>query len=430
MLDQNPTSGLVTLSDPKTGVPYGLLEFETGRLYNMSGEFERTLSAQAPRGHGDQEQLARAGLRDHVDLHRMLSARHANADIEKRGRALGKRLALKDATPSGGVRVLMDLSPSDVHIPSAMPNYAGGYHLEEGVADIAMPIITTSKQSDYFFIWNSSNAFLPPAAAMNGPGAVAPEISPLLSKTQYNAVGYALASFIPTEIEANADSPLQPYSAASDLVGSKLRLIREMRAASQLTTAANFNSSNVVALAAGSQWNGGASSDPVANIQLIKERSAAKVTRIVMGGPVFHALQRNQAVRNYHFAKTNDPALPNPQELSRILELPPIVVAEMKYQNPSGGLSYVWPSVAGSLSSVVLLHEPAQNPPTDQRDNATGYTFRWTGAKAPDGVVTGGFMVRSYYDQQRNGRVIVFQHYDAEVVTGSILGGLLTGVLQ
>jgi hypothetical protein len=435
MSDLNQTRALITLTDDSSGtpVPYGRLEFETGKLYSMSGEYQRTLEVQGAGNQGDSAQLARAGIHDPIELHQALSLRAANYDIDRRGHALRKKLALKDHGRHGGTKVLMDLSQTDVHIPSAMPNFAGGYHLEDGVADIAMPIVPALKQSDKFFIWNSGNAFTPPAAGMSGPGGGPPEISPALSNYTYNALEYALGSFVPTEVEANADAPLQPYQAAVDLVMTKLRLIREMRAAAVLTTAVNWSANNVLALAAGAQWNGGGAGDPVANIQFIQEHSAARVTRIVMGAPVFHALQRSPAVRQYHFAKDGDPALPNAQELSRVLELPPIVVAEMKYFNPSSVLTYVWPSVAGSLSSCVFLHEPAQNPPTDQRDNATAYTFRWTGASAPDGTLTGGFLVRSYYDPKRNargGRVVVVVHNDAEVLTGSILGGLVTGCIQ
>ena len=374
--------------------------------------------------------------------HQALSLQAANYDVARRGEALRKKLQLKDAH-RGECKVLMDLSVSDVHIASAMPNIALGYHLEDGVADIASPVIPSVKNQDYFFTWNSDNAFRPAAPAMGGPGASPQEVNPALSQTKFTTNEFALAAYVPTEIEANADAPLQPYQAAVDMVMAKLRIAREQRVMSLLTTSGNWNSQNVLALTSGQQWNGGASSDPIANLQYIREHSYQKISKIVMGLPVFHALQRNAAVRQYHFAKTNDPALPNAQELSRILELPPIIVAEMMITTggsigggapgTTGTPAFVWPSVAGSASSVVLLHEPAQNPPSSGRENATSYTYRWVNAPAPDGTVTGGFMVRSYYDPRRGGRggrIVVVLHNDIEVMTGNILGGLVTGVLQ
>ena len=416
------------------GNPCGKLDPRSGNLYNLEGEFEYKLQTEgADRYMSDSHILSAGHLRNAEHLDQVMSLRAASYDVERRGEAIRKKLQLRDTGRSGGVKVLMDLGITDVHISSAMPNFAGGYMLEDGVADIALPIVPTSKQSDQFFIWNSGNAFTPAAVNMGAPGGSPFEISPSLSKNPYTAIEYGLASYVPTEVEANADAPLRPYEAAVDLVMNKLRMAREMRAASLLTTSANFNSNNVLALAGGANWDGGASSDPIANIQYIMQRSYKPVTRIIMGERIFQAMQRNAAVRQYHAYKSGAQAMPNSEQLSSIMQLPPIVVATMKYTSAAGAPTYVWPCAAGSASSVVLLHEPAQNPPSDGRNNATGYTFRWTGASAPDGTVTGGFLVRSYYDPRRGGRggrIVVVLHNDAEVVTGNILGGLITNIMS
>lgn len=425
---------LALLSD-KDGNNIGRLDYDTGRLYDMNGKYERTLEARGSGSCSDDDVLTALGMRDEVEMNAALSFHAASGDVARRGKAIGKKLVLKGGGRKGDAPICMgDLAIGDVHIPSAMPNMALGYHLEDGVADIALPVVPSAKQSDKFFTWNSANAFTPVAVNMGAAGGAPNEISPNISNTLFTCQEYALASYVPTEIEANADAPLAPYQAAVDMVLAKLRMAREMRVATLLCGASGgFAANNILTLTAGQQWNGGASTDPISNIQFIVERSYQKISRIVMGQPVFHALQRNQAVRGYHAYKVNDPALPNAQELSRILELPPIVVAEMKYTNASGSPTFVWPSAAGSASSVVLLHEPSQNPPSSGRENASGYTFRWTGAPAPDGTITGGFMVRSYYDPKRGGRggrVVVVLHNDSETVTGSILGGLILNVLQ
>lgn len=427
-------AALVKLTDHE-GKEVGLLEKETGRLFSLDGKYERTLMSEGSGYFSDADLLAKAGIHDPIELDRALSCAAANFDVTRRGVAIRKRLQLKDAGRRGEIKVLMDIGPADVHIPSAMPNVALGYSLDEGVADVAMPVVPAAKQSDKFWTWDKGNAFTPVAVGMGASGAGPNEVSPALSNTPYSALEYGLASYVPTEVEANADAPLVPYQAAVDMCMDKLRMAREFRAVSALTNTGSggWNANNVLALSSGLQWNGGPSSDPIHDIQFIQDRTAKRVTRILMGGAVFRSLQRNSAVRQYHFAKSGAEALPNAEQLSRILELPPIVVAEMKYLNASGVMTYVWPSVAGASSAVVLIHEPAQNPPSNGRDNATGYTYRWTGASAPDGTVTGGFMVRSYYDPRRGGRggrVVVVIHNDAEILTGPILGGLITGVLQ
>lgn len=415
--------GLTVLRDEHGNV-YGQLEIETGRVLTMSGAYTgTTLEAHGPSDRDPYPEDGDALMSDYA-------ARFYYSHIAK---TVGHPVRMKDAS-GRGVQVNMDLAVSDVHIPSAMPNYAAGYSLADGIADQVMPVITTAKQSDKFFTWNSSAAFnrvIPNAAV---PGGAVGEVNPTLSNTSYNTVEYALASFVTTEVEANADAPLQPFQAAVQRVMNALRLEREIRVATTLTTSGSWNANNVIALASGAQWNNGAASDPVANLHAIREKSFMKLTKIAMGEPAYNAFVRNPAVKSY-WAFKSDAAmttLPDPGEISTLLKLPPIVVGEMKY-NVGGAATYVWPSAAGSSSAVVCLHEPPQNPPTSQQDVSTGYTFRWTGAPAPDGTITAGFMVRSYYDPKRGargGRQVVVVHNDAEQMTAQIVGGLITGVIQ
>jgi hypothetical protein len=82
---------------------------------------------------------------------------------------------------------------------------------------------------------------------------------------------------------------------------------------------------------------------------------------------------------------------------------------------------------------VVLLHEPSERPPSNQMDVATSYTFRWNGGEAPDGALSGGFLVRTYFDPKRGARggtQIVVTHNDTELQTSSLVGGLLLNAHQ
>ena len=151
-----------------------------------------------------------------------------------------------------------------------------------------------------------------------------------------------------------------------------------------------------------------------------------------MGEPVLQAMQRNQAVRSYYFAKDDArTVLPSGEEISALFKIPPIVQAAMKYTN-AGVQTYVWPSAAGASSSVVFIHEPPMIPPSDQRHVMTSATFRWTNAPIEGMTVTGGFAVRSYFDERRGARgsrIVVLAHNDAEVMPSNIVGGLITGVM-
>ena len=325
---------LTILADEK-GTPYAKLEPTTGKMYSLDETFLYKLEPMARHGDDDVRVFG-----DKVAQGNLKNLANYAADHENRHQ---RALAARDCAYGGGRQINMDLGPADVHIQSALTNYAGGYTLEDGVADLACPVIPTNKDSDKYFVWNSSNAFsrvIPNIAAAGAPPA---EVSPTVANSPFQTVPYALAAAISLEVESNADAPLRPYQAAVDRLMNALRLEREYRVMNLLTTSANWNSSNVLALGSGANWNNGASSDPIANIHYMIQHSAQKITRIIAGEPVVQAMQRNQAVRSYYFAKDQAPALPSGEEISALFKIPPIVTASMKYTT-GGSLNYVWQS--------------------------------------------------------------------------------------
>lgn len=422
-MEPTKIEGTVVLSDDK-GVPYGRLEISSGRVLSLTGKYTgQTLSTHGPRGVDDFPEGGDTLLSE-------VAARYAYKHIAK---ANNQPHALMRDAGGEEVQVNMDLAITDVHIPSAIPTYAAGYALADGIADTVSPVITTSKSQDYFFTWDSANAFKRVIPNASAPGAQPPEVNPTLSNTKFTTVPYALGAFIDVETEANADAPLRPYEAAVFRVMDALRLEREFRVVNLLTTSGNWNSNNVIAVAGGAQWNEGSSSNPILNLHKIEQQSFMPLSRWIFSRPAYQAFVRNPAVRAF-WAMNQDMGanIPTPDQISSLLKIAPITIADMKYSS-AGAAQYVWPSLLGAASSVVALRQPKQNPPTSQRDVATNYTFRWTAAPAPDGTITAGWMVRSYFDPKRGGRggrVAVVAHNDIEVMTSNIVGGLLTGVLQ
>jgi hypothetical protein len=321
--------------------------------------------------------------------------------------------------------VAMDLAQADVHIDSALPNYAAGYRLQAGVADLAAPVVMAPKASDQYFSWDKDDAFQRPATTRAAPGADVGEVNPRLSEDKYATIEHALGSFIPAEVEANADSPLRPAQAAIRRVMNALMIEREFRVQSLLRNPSSWDPSLVQPLAANQAWNA-SGGDPIRDIHKAIEKSAMDVTGIILPELVLHAFQRSGAVQKFLAYKRNDKGLPAAGELSALLELPPLYIARMKFKDPKGELSYVWGG------DCVLLHQPPENPPTSQDEIATAYTFRWNGAGARDGTISGGFLVRTYWDPRggRGGTRVVVVHNDAEVMTSRFVGGLIQGAVQ
>jgi hypothetical protein len=337
-------------------------------------------------------------------------------------RLMGAKKYPVGMTDEAGQLVTMDLGIADVHTPATLPNYAGGYRIAESIADLASPVIPVAKQSDVYYTWNVQSDFNRKLGVSGSPGSAVPEVNPSISNATYSAVEYALAGFLPTEVQANADTPLQPFAKLTQVVVDALRLEREYRVSVLLQTSGTWTSSLVQTLAAGTQWDGGASSDPVANLHKAIEQSYMPITGIFMSELVLHDFLRNPAVQKYFTYKDPVKGLPSPADVADTLGLPPINVSTMKYLTGGGVLTYMWGN------HVVLTHEPKTMPPTTQMDVASNVTFRWTGGEAPDGTLTGGLLVRTYYDPKRGARggtQIVVVHNDIEVQTSNLVGGLI-----
>lgn len=334
---------------------------------------------------------------------------------------------MRDAS---GRLVTMDLGASDVHLDSALANVAFGYKLAEGIADIACPVVPTPKQSDKYWIWDKDDALQPVQNLLVAPGGNVHEVSARLSSASFTTAPYALQGFVPTEVEANADSPLQPRIAVMRRLMNALAIGREVRVASMLQTAGNYAAAFKTSLGGTAKWNGGSASNPLQDLYTRIEAALMPITGIVMSEGVWHDFVQNAQVQKFIASKINVPGTPTPEQMvgaSALMGLPKIHIGAMKYKATSSTYPYVWGN------DVVLLHQPASLP-SDGQDIATGYTYRWSGGgDTPNGAMQGGFLVRSYFDDKRGARggtVIVVTHNDAEVFTADAVSGLITGARQ
>lgn len=326
---------------------------------------------------------------------------------------------------------MLDIGVSDVHIPSADPSFISGYTNEGGVADIYSPALLKAKNRDYYYQYDRKDAFQRAIPIAGGAGSAYPEVEPRFGNTLYTTVSRAVGGFVPSEVEGNQDAPLRLQQATLRRMLNAAVLERELRVAALARTSGNWASATTIA--SGSQWNGGASSDPIKDIQNAIETSAGRPNGIIIPEKTWNAMRRNPAVRSYYGYKSDTPGIPDTGKLIALLELPPIYVARMKYYDASGVLQYVWGN------DVVVFRAPTQIPPMDQGDTASSYTFRWIGAGATVQDVSAadapgkGFVVRRFYNQYRGalgGTQMVLFHSDAEKQTGAYIGNLLINAYQ
>jgi hypothetical protein len=427
------TEHVVTYRDQDNGRELKL-DINNGYLYDLSGN-----------------QVAKwdpiEGTGEEVDRIQMLADWASNRQKSVMRNALNAPQAsaqslamLAKATGPGDVERLiqMDLGEGDVHIPAALPNFAGGYRQFAPVADAASPPLLVPKQTDKYFVFDKNDAYQVAAPILGGPAGQPQEIPPRLNNSQFYTTEYALGGFVATQLDAAADAPLRLDLATLKRVLNNLMIRREQRVANMLTNSANWNSTNVATIASGFQWDGGVNSDPIKDIHTRMEQSLGEITGMIMPEPTWHAFQRNPQVQKYFTYKQSAKPLPDAGQMSAILEIPPIYVARLKTFAPSGGaLTFAWGN------DVVLVRQPEQMPPTSQDDIATSYTFRWN-ATAPDGTSNGmagsmgfasagGMVIRKFFNQLRGtmgGNQVVCVHHDHEVMTSGFVGGLLINTYQ
>lgn len=327
----------------------------------------------------------------------------------------------------------MSLGQGDVHIERALANYASGFSNAQGCADIAMPPVLVANASDRYWEWDKDDAFQAVDGTVVSPGANVREVSARLSSNRFQTKQYALGAFVPTEVTANADAPLQIILQDMRRVMAALHVNREIRVADIMLNSANYSGNRLITLGAGAKWNGGASSDPIANIQQIMEAMLMPASGMIMDLTTWNWFTRNPAVQKFTTFKTAAPPIPGADQrdmFASLLNIPKPHVCQMRRKNMAVADSYpfVW------ANDVVVYHRPdGGGLPLDGRDVATGYTFRWTGGTVEGATVEGGWMIRSFFNPYRGARggtQIIVTHNDAEQFISGFVGGLIKGAIQ
>lgn len=336
-------------------------------------------------------------------------------------------LKLAENSPMGraGAIVTLALAPADVHVPEELPTYLAGFMPPAMRADEMSPVVPVDNSTDYYRTGSELDAF-ETATVKTGIDGFVPEITPRSSTTQYT-VGYrVIGSFVNDIVEDNATGRYQPRMAAMKRCKTVMSLDREVDVIGSLSTAASFDADQRKALGAGFEWNGGANSNPIRDLQERCEESDQPVSEIWMNEKLKNVFLRHPEVREYmrqfYGDARTDSMLGAASAGNKdivLAGLPVIKISESKKRNTSTGKNeYIWP-----VDTVALL-TTTPGAPVDGETIATAKTFRMRGSA---GV---GFETREYRVENRGpkgGTMIVCYQADIHVITGSNCGGIITG---
>lgn len=327
-----------------------------------------------------------------------------------------------------GEMVTLSLEPTDVHVPEELPNYLAGYKPFGFRADDVSPVIPVDNDSDYYRTQNHLDTFeaVPMKVSTEGRHA---QIDLRTSTTKYTVVRRAIGVFINAITEQQSSYNVR--QAAMKLIQRKMFLDREIDVMAQASTTTNFASANRFPLAAGSEWNGGADSDPIKDLQFVMDASAQEVTEFHLNLKQAFTLLRHPATRDQFRMMIGDGAVDaalnvvgktGGMNTKRDFTIPGIgdfrVHAAKRTNATTGVLEYVFPT-----GTIIGVHnEPGA--PADMDTINTLRTFRVRGAA---GV---GYTVREYLTPDRGaegGTMLVASQAEISVVTANNAGGIISG---
>jgi len=352
--------------------------------------------------------------------------------------AAGSYLSVQLASPEDarrlglpqGASIQLSLSPSDVtsveEIDTFMPGYTqfGAFRSDE-----VAPIMLVDKNTDRYRIFSLNNAFRRLHVETSYQARIG-EVDPETQLDTYLTLPRGLGSFIPADTAAMQNYDVR--QAAGRRIKDVLDIDREVRLWTLLTTLNNWGTAQRTTLTAGFQWNGGASSNPILDLQARIRASAQRVTGTYFGLEAAYAFLGHDKVRD-HMRQMLGDAAPNlgilsgagisPDPIDFIIPgFPPFHVVHSKVLNDS----------TGNLDEIIGKHAVlVSNPPgADPQDGQAIMTVKTFRVRGPSGT---GFTSREFDVNDRGlngGRMLVSGHDEEIRFVSNIVGGLIRDVVQ
>jgi hypothetical protein len=334
------------------------------------------------------------------------------------------------AAQSGGNAHTMStgLTPADVHVDTMLSNLAASYENEELIADEVFPIVTVPARTGMYWEMDKASNFDVASVDITSSRGRPNEVNNKVGRQNFSVRDFGLMGFVPFDVAAMADRPLNPGRMEVEKIKNMLDLAREVRVASKFT-AANF-AGGTAALAGGARWDDYTNSDPAAAVEVILDNMlvrpnvmilGAKVARILRSHPKFIAYIANRP--SYEGGAT--PLRPTRKQIAEAFEIDKVLVPKARLNLAADGatlnLGRIWPEDQVAFIKV-------EKSPNIQKTNATGYTFRY----APAGGMS--MEVVSWFDRTvgvRGGSYYKCTHSDTELfIAGVNSGYLLTTVVS
>jgi len=180
----------------------------------------------------------------------------------------------------------------NVHVNRPLTNVSVRYNWSEGIADQVFPEVPVAKESDLYFIYDSSNLRLEETIRANR--AESNVVGQDYSTSSYTLEEHALKTIISDRDRMNADAPLNLDMDTTEDLTERIMIRREVDTAVVCFTTTTW--SNNATIGSASAWDTG-TANPVVDVltatTAILQNGYVRANRGVMGVEVFNKLKVN-----------------------------------------------------------------------------------------------------------------------------------------
>lgn len=312
---------------------------------------------------------------------------------------------------------------TQVHVDKPLTNISVAYTQDANafIADKVFPIVQVAKQSDKYFVFDSTT-FMRDDAKKRGNSEESVGSGYGLSTDSYFCDKYALHKDISDDIRINTDSPLDADRNAVQFITHQLLLRRERQWASDYFAVSVWGTTVVGASTL--QWDNYASSDPIKAVDAAKRQIVAATGRMpnkmVLGMDVFLALKEHPDVVD-RIKYTSDRTVTE-GVLARLLGLESLYVPYAVLDTGSEGKTASSVDFAISSKSALLVHAPSSG---GLEIPSAGYIFSWAGEGRQFGLGMKKFRLEHLESDRVEGSIA----FDCKVV-GTPLGCFFSNIVS
>ena len=312
------------------------------------------------------------------------------------------------------------------HVNAALTRVAREYQNQTYIADKVCPRIKVSKESDTYYLFGQEKYGVP--KTLRAQGAEYSDIDYALSTDTYSCDDYGIKRLIENRELRNADPAVDPKQTTTNLISEILKLGKEIRVGSLLTTSGNYLAANTAALAGGDRWDT-PTAVPITNIdtykQLVVDAGGKVPNVIILGSAVWTKVKQQATIMDQLKYVGKNSSL---DALAELFGVQKVYVGQAVYNSANQGLTPVLTSVWGK--NVVGVYVPPELLVEPEVD--AGYT-EGIGKETPTFAAQFVFdplTIVEYPDPHEKGIYVRGNLEQDEKVTGSSFGFLLRTVVS